>query len=331
MKIVFFGTPQFAVPSLQALLSDPDFEVVAVVTQPDKRRGRGSQVLPSPIKTLALSHQLPVWQPARLKQDPETLTQLQLTQADAFVVVAYGQILPPGVLAMPRWGCINVHGSLLPAYRGAAPIQWCLYHGDKETGITTMLMDEGMDTGAMVQKYSMPIPLAMNAQELGAILADRGAELLLETLRLWPAGDLSPVSQDSTLATYAPLITKEMYPLDWKRSALALHNQVRGFYPHSFTHYQGQALKVLATVPLGLGLTLGEPFEFLQSWQPASPDWEALEPGTIVEVLKNQGPIVRTGQGFLLISEGQLAGKRVQRGIDLVNGLRLQPGLSQLG
>jgi len=152
MKVIFFGTPQFAVPSLENLLNHPDFEVVAVVTQPDKRRGRGNELIPSPVKNVALAHQLPVWQPQRVKKDPETRNLLRQAQADAFAVVAYGQILSQEILDMSKLGCINVHGSLLPKYRGAAPIQWCLYNGEMETGIATMLMDAGMDTGAMLLK-----------------------------------------------------------------------------------------------------------------------------------------------------------------------------------
>jgi methionyl-tRNA formyltransferase len=143
MRVVFFGTPQFAVPSLERLDNHPEFEVLGVVTQPDKRRGRGNQLTPSPVKAVALTHQLPVWQPKRVKKNAETLTQLRQTEADVFVVVAYGQILSQEILDMPKLGCINVHGSILPKYRGAAPIQWCLYHGETETGITTMLMDAG--------------------------------------------------------------------------------------------------------------------------------------------------------------------------------------------
>ncbi|NES83985.1 MAG: methionyl-tRNA formyltransferase, partial [Moorea sp. SIO2B7] len=159
MRVVFFGTPQFALPCLEGLLNHPEFEVVGVVTQPDKRRGRGNQLIPSPVKSIALAHKLPVWQPQRLKKHRETLTQLRQVKADAFVVVAYGQILSQEILDMPTAGCINVHGSILPKYRGAAPIQWCLYNGEAQTGITTMLMDAGMDTGAMLLKAYTPIRL----------------------------------------------------------------------------------------------------------------------------------------------------------------------------
>jgi methionyl-tRNA formyltransferase len=181
MKLVFFGTPQFAVPSLETLLSQAGFELLAVVTQPDKRRGRGNELSASPVKSTALAYCLPVWQPARIKKDAETLENLRQLGADAFVVVAYGQILSPEILAMPRLGCINGHGSLLPKYRGAAPIQWSLYHGETETGITTMQMDAGMDTGPMLLKASTPIHLLDNALDLAGRLSQMTADLLIET------------------------------------------------------------------------------------------------------------------------------------------------------
>ncbi|RMF68900.1 MAG: methionyl-tRNA formyltransferase, partial [Cyanobacteria bacterium J069] len=223
MRLVFFGTPQFAVPSLERLLQQPGFEVAAVVTQPDKRRGRGSDLMPSPVKAIALQHALPVWQPARIKKDAATLESLRQVQADAFVVVAYGQILSPEILAMPRLGCINAHGSLLPHYRGAAPIQWSLYHGETETGITTMLMDAGMDTGPMLLKAVTPIDLFDHAQDLSMTLAAQAADLLVDTLLGLDQGTLQPVPQDNEQATYAPLIQKQDYLLDWNRGAIALH------------------------------------------------------------------------------------------------------------
>ncbi|MEQ8957096.1 MAG: methionyl-tRNA formyltransferase, partial [Coleofasciculus sp. C2-GNP5-27] len=177
MNVIFFGTPQFAVPTLERLINHSDFNVLGVVTQPDKRRGRGNKLSSSPIKTLALTHQLQVWQPKRVKKHTETLSQLNQAGADVFVVVAYGQILSPEILDMPRLGCVNVHGSILPKYRGAAPIQWCLYHGETETGITTMLMDAGMDTGPMLLKAHTPIGLLDDAHQLAVRLSNLGADL----------------------------------------------------------------------------------------------------------------------------------------------------------
>lgn len=322
MKIVFLGTPQFAVPTLERLLSVDAFDVVAVVTQPDKRRGRGNDLIPSPAKDVAVAHKIPVWQPQRIKKDAEVLELLRTSGADAFVVVAYGQILSQEILEMPRLGCINGHGSLLPRYRGAAPIQWCLYHGESETGITTMLMDAGMDTGAMLLKAVTPIALFDNAVDLAKTLAAITADLIVETLLGLDKGGIQPIPQDNQQATYAPLIRKEDYGLDWTKGAIALHNQVRGFYPNCVTPFREQPLKVTATVPLNGDRALLPPelrqYEGLDNLETA--------PGTIVELVKNQGAIVQTGEGRLLLKEVQMAGKRSQSGWDFVNGTRLQVG-----
>lgn len=327
MRLVFFGTPQFAVPSLQRLLSEPDFEVVAVVTQPDKRRGRGKQMQPSPVKQVALGANCPVLTPKRLKKDAATLATLADSQADAFVVVAYGQILSQQILDMPRLGCINGHGSLLPAYRGAAPIQWCLVNGETETGMTTMAMDAGLDTGAMLLKSHWPIGLLDNFFEVGAALADQCADLLVETLRGLGAGRLTPTPQNEAQATYAPLIQKDDYGLDWGKSAIALHNQIRGFYPNCVTSLRGQPLKVMATVPLG------DPYwpQLPSAWQDLAKAVATLPlttaaPGTLVGLLKGYGPVVQTGDGRLLLHQVKPSGKQVQGGTDFVNGSRLQVG-----
>ena len=210
MKVVFFGTPQFAVPTLEKLLDDKEFEVLAVVSQPDKRRGRGNQLTPTPVKTVATSHNIPVWQPQRVKKDAETLTQLKEIGADVFVVVAYGQILSQEILDIPKLGCVNVHGSILPEYRGAAPIQWCLYNGENQTGITTMLMDAGMDTGAMLLTATTSVRSLDNAQDLADRLAVIGADLLVETLLKLQHQEIEPIPQDNSQATYAPLIKKRI-------------------------------------------------------------------------------------------------------------------------
>ncbi|MGQ4650370.1 methionyl-tRNA formyltransferase [Lyngbya aestuarii] len=327
MKTVFFGTPQFAVPSLERLLNHPEFEVRGVVTQPDKRRGRGNQLMPSPIKAVAMTNQLPVWQPRRLKKSAETLTQLRQVSADVFVVVAYGQILSQEILDLPSIGCVNVHGSLLPKYRGAAPIQWCLYNGETETGITTMLMDAGMDTGAMLLKASTPIQLLDNAQQLAPTLAHLGADLLVETLLKLGKQQIPPVPQDDALATYAPLIQKSDYALDWSRTNFELHNQVRGFASNCIALFRDKLLKISATAPLGATYFPELP-----------PELNALEPecsalaanpgcsGEVMSVVKGVGPIIQTGEGLLLLQEVQLAGKRSQSGWDFANGVRLTVG-----
>lgn len=324
MKVVFFGTPDFAVPTLKKLLQHPAIEVSGVVTQPDKRRGRGNQLNPSPVKAVALQHDMTVWQPQRVKKDLETLDQLRQSQADIFVVIAYGQILSQEVLDIPRLGCINVHGSILPKYRGAAPIQWCLYHGETETGITTMLMDAGMDTGAMLLKAYTPIDLLDNAQDVAQRLAEIGADLLVETLLKWEHQEIQPILQDDAQATYAPLIKKQDYILDWSKSAIALHNQIRGFYPNCITSFRDDSLKVIATVPLGAAYWSLLP-EFSSLEHTLSSVSTAI-PGEVVSIAKGTGPIVQTGEGLLLLQQVQLAGKRPQSGWDFANGSRLMVG-----
>ncbi|MBC6419580.1 MAG: methionyl-tRNA formyltransferase [Prochloron sp. SP5CPC1] len=327
MKIVFFGTPQFTVPSLKRLLKEPEFEVIAVVTQPDKPRGRGKKLIPTPVKTVALEHQLPVWQPQSIKKDRETFQLLEQSRADAFIVVAYGQIFPPKILALPKLGCINLHGSILPQYRGAAPIQWSLYNGDRTTGITTMVMDKGMDTGAMLLKTDTPVGLLENAQEVGTKLATMGADLIVETLLKLNQGVIEPIAQDSSIATYANLIKKSDYALDLSRSALELHNQIRGFYPNCQALLGSQKLKILATAPVGDPYFSQLPPELNLLEQ----QWDNLSalggsPGEIVSIIKNIGPILQTGEGLLLLREVQLAGKRPQSGWDFVNGMHLKVG-----
>ncbi|QLE50251.1 methionyl-tRNA formyltransferase [Nostoc sp. C057] len=326
MKIVFFGTPQFAVPTLEKLLNHSKFDVLAVVTQPDKRRERGNKLTPSPVKAIATAHSLAVWQPEKVKKDTDTLTKLKELDADVFVVVAYGQILSSKILKMPKLGCINVHGSILPKYRGAAPIQWCLYNGEKETGITTMLMDVGMDTGPMLEIATTPIGLLDNTQDLAERLAAIGGDLLVETLLKLERQEIKPIPQDNLSATYAPLIQKEDYGLDWSKSAMQLHNQIRGFYPNCTATFRNNLLKITASAPLG---SVGDriPPE-LQELISKLPDLSNVsdKPGVVVNITKGIGAIVQTGEGLLLLREVQLAGKRPQSGWDFVNGTRLTVG-----
>ena len=327
MRVVFFGTPQFAVPTLERLLSHPKFEVLAVVTQPDKRRGRGNQLTPSPVKSVATAHQIPVWQPQRVKKDASSLTQLQQSDADVFVVVAYGQILSQEILDMPRLGCINVHGSILPKYRGAAPIQWCLYKGESQTGITTMLMDAGMDTGAMLLKAYTPIHLLDNAQDLAQGLSLLGADLLVETLFKLERQEIELFPQDDTQATYAPLIKKQDYQLDWNRSAIALHNQVRGFFPNCVATFRQQPLKIIATAPLVDAYSQQLPPDLQEITHNLSRlSSKSFCPGEVVDTIKGIGPVIQTGEGLLLLREVQQAGKRAGSGWDFVNGSRLAVG-----
>jgi methionyl-tRNA formyltransferase len=327
MKIVFFGTPDFAVPTLSSLLSHPEFEVVAVVTQPDKRRGRGNKLMPPPVKDVALNHSLPVWQPPRIKKDAETLAKLREAEADVFVVVAYGQILSQEILDIPSLACVNVHGSILPKYRGAAPIQRCLFDGEKTTGITTMLMDAGMDTGAMLLKAYAGISLLDNADSLADRLAEIGADLLVETLVKLRDDKVKAVVQDDAEATYAPMIKSADYVLDWSKSARSLHNQVRGFFPDCTTTFRGNSLKVMATVPVAPEYWLQLPPEL----RVLEREWPVLAKlsganGEVVKVVKGLGAIVQTGDGLLLLREVQLPGKKVQSGVDFANGTRLAAG-----
>ncbi|MEO1622024.1 MAG: methionyl-tRNA formyltransferase [Cyanobacteria bacterium J06632_3] len=333
MKVVFFGTPQFAVPSLKSLLAHSDFDVLAVVTQPDKRRGRGGKVTPSPVKAVALEAGCPIWQPARLKKDADTLKNLDALSADAFVVIAYGQLLSQAILDMPQLGCINAHGSILPEYRGAAPIQWCLHNGVATTGVTTMLMDAGMDTGPMLMKETIPVGLSDNAWTVAEKLSTLSASLLTATLQKLYQQQIRPIPQEDERATYAPLIKKEDYQLDWQQSAKALHNKVRGFYPNCTTLFREQPLKVSVTIPLDSAALAQAKAE------KAFPDADNIAelyasadiaknqaPGTIVAILKNHGPVVQTGSGHLLLSEVKPAGKKALSGWDFANGSRLGCG-----
>ncbi|MBD2038057.1 methionyl-tRNA formyltransferase [Leptolyngbya sp. FACHB-321] len=326
MNIIFFGTPDFAVPSLERLLSHPAFNVLAVVTQPDKRRGRGSQLIPSPVKAIAQSHNLPLYQPKSVKKDEATLDYLKNAQADAFVVVAYGQILSQAILDLPRLGCVNAHGSILPRYRGAAPIQWSLYHGEAETGITTMLMDAGMDTGPMLLEARTPIALLDNFEDLATRLAHIGADLLPETLLQLDQRAIQPMTQDESQATYAPLIKKDNYWLDWSRSAIALHNQIRGFFPSCSATFRDEAIKIVATAPLSEAFETQLPSQLSAIAQAWSNPSEAAQPGEVVGILKGEGAIVQTGDGVLLLRTVQLPGKRPQSGWDFANGTRLAVG-----
>lgn len=327
MKVVFFGTPEFAVPTLSNLLNRPEFEVLAVVTQPDKRRRRGNKITPSPVKEVACNHNLPVLQSLKIKKDSEVLDRLRQFDADVFVVVAYGQILSQEILDIPSECCVNVHGSILPKYRGAAPIQWCLYNGEPETGITTMLMDAGMDTGAMLMKATTPIDLLDNAYDLGKKLALAGADLLVETLLKLKQKEIQAVEQNDSEATYAPLIKKEDYQLDWSMSAWQLHNQIRGFYPNCSTIFREQQLKITATIPFCSNFDGELPSEFqeIQHNLPNLPE-VPLEPGEVFTIIKGKGAVVQTGQGLLMLQQVQLPGKRAQSGWDFVNGSRLNIG-----
>ena len=245
MNIVFMGTPEFAVPSLHALIQQPGYTVTGVFTQPDKPVGRKQILTPPPVKELALQYNIPVFQPKSLKNE-KTVEILGKLNPDVIVVAAYGKILPKSVLTFPQYGCINVHASLLPKYRGAGPIQWCILNGETKTGITTMFMGEGLDTGDMLEKVETPIGENETADSLYARLSEMGAPLLLSTLKKLEEGTLTPKKQDDALSCYAPMLTKELSPIDYNRTAREVHNQIRGLssWPCATTTYKGKRLKV---------------------------------------------------------------------------------------
>ncbi len=244
-KIVFMGTPEFAVNSLRALIQH--HEVVGVVTQPDRPAGRGNEVKMSPIKQVALEHNIPVFQPEKIRK-PEAIDQLAQWHADAYVVAAFGQILPQRLLDIPRFGSINVHASLLPRWRGAAPIQACIRAGDSETGITIMKMDAGLDTGPMLMHRAIPIAPDETGQSLHDKLAQLGAELLIEALPKYFSGEIVPIPQPETGITFAPQIKKEEGHIAWSEPAIVIERLVRAFtpWPGTYTFWEGKQLKIHA-------------------------------------------------------------------------------------
>lgn len=246
MNVVFMGTPDFAVPTLQALY-DGGHNVQAVFTQPDKPKGRGYKLTPPPVKVLALSNDTPVYQPASLKKNGEEYIELLKKLApDCIVVVAYGKILPQSVLEIPKYGCVNVHGSLLPKYRGAGPIQWAVLNDEEKTGITTMLMGEGIDTGDMLLQEETPIGENETAAELFDRLAVMGAELLTETLEKLEKGEITPVPQDESQSSYAPMLSKDMCNVDFNNPVRKIHKQICGLsdWPCAVTMLDGKRIKV---------------------------------------------------------------------------------------
>ena len=256
MRIVFLGTPEFAVPTLNALVAN-GFDVIAVITQPDRPRGRRNVLTASPVKVIANAHGLPVYQPERIRR-PENLQLLERFRADAMVVVGYGQIIPQSIIDLPRYGILNVHASLLPKYRGAAPIQWAVANGETETGVTIMKIDAGLDTGDILLKAATPIGPSETGPELGVRLAALGAGALIEAL-----GHIdrpSPVRQDNAQATYAPILKREDGLINWSRPAQAIYDRMRGFkpWPGAFTQFRNQQLAILqARVVNGLTIPQG--------------------------------------------------------------------------
>ncbi|MCI8624149.1 MAG: methionyl-tRNA formyltransferase [Provencibacterium sp.] len=301
MKLVFMGTPQFAVPVLQRLLED-GHEVAAVYTQPDKPVGRGLRFAPPPVKQLALEKGLPVRQPVKLR-DGTVAAELRAIAPDLCIVVAYGRILPPAILEAPSLGCVNLHASLLPKYRGAAPIQWSVLRGETVTGVTSMFMAEGLDTGDIILQLETPIGPDETAPALSERLSALGAECVSRTLRLFEAGQVTRVPQEEASATLAPILRKEMGEMDFRRPAGELHNQVRGLagWPAAYACFGGKRLKVHES----------------RLWEKSGKPGEVLEAGGHL--------VVACGEGALELCLVQPEGKQRMSGGAFMNGYRLKP------
>ncbi|HEX2769563.1 MAG TPA: methionyl-tRNA formyltransferase [Geobacteraceae bacterium] len=303
LRLVFMGTPEFAVPALQKLI-DRGEVVSAVVTQPDRPKGRGQQLAPPQVKILAEGHGIPVLQPARVRA-PDFIEVMRELRPDLILVVAFGQILPKALLDIPRYGCINVHASLLPRYRGAAPINWCIMNGETETGVTTMQMDAGLDTGDMLLKKAIPIGPDETARELHDRLSLSGAEALAETLDLLVSGMLTPEEQDDRLSSYAPMLKKEDGRIDWDREPQTIRNLVRGLtpWPGAYSFLGGKTLKIfLCRVAGGAGT-----------------------PGTVLQADRS-GLVIACRNGGLLVDELQLEGKKRISAKDFLVGYKIKPG-----
>lgn len=304
MKIVYMGTPDFAVGPLEAMV-EAGYEITAVVTQPDKPKGRSDKLIPSPVKECALRYGIPVLTPQKIKA-PEAVEELKKYEADLFVVAAFGQILSEEILTMPRLGCINIHASLLPKYRGAAPIQWSIIDGEKETGITIMQMDKGLDTGDILFQKVVPILDTDTGESLFDKLAEVGARFLVEVLPDIEAGNIHPIKQDEEKSTYAKMLSKAIGEIDWSKAADTIEHLVRGLnsWPSAYTRLNGKQLKLWQShVVLGIDK----------------------EPGTVCEVTKD-AIVVATGKDGLAITELQLEGKKRMTARDFLAGRAVETG-----
>jgi methionyl-tRNA formyltransferase len=311
MRLLFMGTPQFAVPTLNALLLSRH-RIDAVFTQPDKPAGRGERLSRPPVKLVALERGIPVHQPEKLNAT-EWRPRFATLNPDACVVVAYGKILPQWLLEIPRLGAYNVHASLLPKYRGAAPIPWAIANGETVTGVTTMKLDAGMDTGDTLLQRAIEIVPTDTSSSIHDRLAGLGAELMIETLDLLESGDLKPIPQDSALATYAPLLKKSDGELDWKKPSEALYNRIRAFnpWPGTYTVLSSQMLRIWKAMLISV---LDRPL---------------LSPGTLLHDA-SFGALVACGTGFLQLQEVQLENRKRTSAIDFLHGIRLSKGQSLL-
>lgn len=305
MNIVFMGTPDFAVPSLKALIKE--YNVTAVFTQPDRPKGRGKKLAFSPVKEVAVEYNIPVYQPERLKNEPEMVQKIKDLNPDFIVVVAFGQILTKEVLDIPKYGCINLHGSLLPMYRGAAPIQWAVINGEKKSGNTTMLMDVGLDTGDMLLKDEVEITNDMTSGELFDLLKERGSNLLIETLEGIKNNNIVPIKQEGETC-YAKMLDKNIAVINWSDSAENIHNLIRGLnpWPIAYTDYKGQKMKIYESAVLD--------------------NKEYSEYGKIIEVNK-EGIKVSTGLGTILIKKVQFPNGKPLTVEQYINGHEIEKNI----
>ena len=318
MRVIFMGTPDFAVGTLEALVKS-EHEVVAVVTQPDKPKGRGKAMQPTPVKEVALRENIPVLQPKKVRET-EVVEELSKLNADVIVEVAFGQIIPKTILELTKYGCINVHGSLLPKYRGAAPIQWAVMNGDEVSGVTIMKMDEGLDTGDMLTKVEVPLAADETGGSLFDKLAAAGAKLLVETLPKLEKGEVTPEKQPEISTTeYARMIKKEDGKIDWTKSAVEIDRQIRAMrpWPSAFTKVNGKNLKIWdAKVIAMFG---GDLFSKIPGQNPTKSAGK-------VWVADETGLHVKTGDGILVIEELQLEGKKRMKTADFLRGYAIEPG-----
>ena len=307
MKVIFMGTPDFAVGTLEAII-EAGHEVVLVVTQPDKPKGRGKTMQFPPVKECALKHGLEIFQPTKIRESAN-VEYLRSYNADIIIVVAFGQIMPKSILDMPKYGCINVHASLLPKYRGAAPIQWAVINGDEVTGVTTMKMNEGIDTGDMIAKRQVRLAEDETGGSLFEKLAEVGATLCVETMERLEQGTAELTPQNSEEATHTSMIRKELGEIDWKKSAIEIERLIRGLnpWPSAFTHLNGKTFKI---------------------WQAKVEEGTSdYKPGQICEVTKNSLK-VQTGEGILVLEEVQLEGKKRMDAGSFLRGVTLEAGAS---
>lgn len=322
MRVVFMGTPDFAVGALEALI-EAGHQVTAVVTQPDKPKGRGKELQMTPVKVCAQKHGIPVFQPVKIRE-PEAVETLRSYQADIFVVAAFGQILPEEILSMPRYGCVNIHASLLPKYRGAGPIQWAIINGEKIAGVTIMRMDKGLDTGDMLFKTEVEIAPRETADTLHDKLAEAGARLIVEALAKIEAGDVTPVKQNDADSCYAKMLNKSMGKIDWQMEAEKLDCLIRGLisWPGASAVYRGKTLKIWEEEAVSE--------QELMTWEGLPGQREGTfagnaQPGTVIRVEKDAF-FVQTGKGALKILSVQPEGKKRMAVKDFLLGYPVKPG-----